>query len=185
MRILRNVTYIAYISCAGLALFAAARPATAMSVPMPRGKRLTATVAKLDADLFAAYNDCDLKSFSHYLAPDIHFYHDRSGLTIGRSKLVATIRTNICGKLRRLLVPGTLEVYPIPGYGALETGDDQFCELRTGNCDFFSKFAQLWHYRHGTWLLSIVFSYDHHSGSHAHVHERSPDHGGRRPPPET
>jgi len=87
--------------------------------------------------------------------------------------------TNICGKLRRVLVPGTLAVYPIPGYGALETGADQFCELRTGNCDFFSKFSQLWHYRHGAWLLSIVFSYDHHAGSPSGGRARSPRHSAK------
>ena len=141
---------------------------------MPTGKQLTGTVTKLDANLFAAYNDCDLTSFARYVAPDIQFYHDKSGLTVGRSKLVASIRNNICGKLRRVLVPGTLAVYPIPGYGALETGADQFCELRTGNCDFFSKFTQLWQYRNGAWLLTIVFSYDHHAGSRTGGHVSSP-----------
>jgi hypothetical protein len=165
MRTLNHIAQFAYISCIGLALFALACPARAVSMPMPTGKQLTATITKLDANLFAAYNDCDLALFASYIAPNIEFYHDRSGLTVGRSKLVATIRTNICGKLRRVLVPGTLAVYPIPGYGALETGADQFCELRTGNCNFYSKFSQLWHFRHGTWLLSIVFSYDHHTGS--------------------
>jgi hypothetical protein len=163
---LRRIAHIAYILCIGLALLAsAARSARAASLPIPTGKRLTVAVTKLDADLFAAYNDCDLVSFARYIAPDIQFFHDKGGLTVGRSKLVASIRDNICGKLRRILVPGTLEVYPIPGYGALETGTDRFCDLHTGKCDFFSKFTQLWEYRRGTWLLSIVFSYDHHTGS--------------------
>lgn len=29
---------------------------------MPTGKQLTATITKLDAGLFGAYNDCDLTS---------------------------------------------------------------------------------------------------------------------------
>lgn len=91
---------------------------------------------------------------------------------------------NICGKLRRLLVPGTLRVYPIPGYGALETGTDQFCELRSGNCDFFSKFSQLWHYRNGKWLLSIVFSYDHHKGLRAGGPHRPSGHSARESHPQ-
>lgn len=132
---------------------------------------------------FASYNHCDLASFARYIAPNIHFYHDKSGLTVGRSKLVSAIRTNIFGKLRRVLVPGTLAVYPIPGYGTLETGDDQFCELRTGNCNFFSEFSQLWHYRHGTWQLTIVFSYDHHTGSSTDGHAGSRRRGVKRPQP--
>jgi Domain of unknown function (DUF4440) len=173
MRALSHIAQFAYISCIVLILLTAARPARAVSLPMPTGTELTATVRQLDANLFAAYNDCDLASFARYIAPHIQFYHDKSGLTVGRSKLVAAIRTNICGKLRRVLVPGTLAVYPIPGYGALETGANQFCEVRTGNCNFFSKFSQLWQYRHGTWLLSIAFSYDHHTGSRTGGHTRS------------
>jgi len=173
MRALSHIAQFAYIFCISLILLAAARPARAASLPMPTGKELTATVRQLDANLFAAYNDCDLASLARYIAPHIQFYHDKSGLTVGRSKLVATIRTNICGKLRRVLVPGTLAVYPIPGYGALETGVDQFCELRTGKCNFFSRYSQLWHYRHGTWLLTIVFSYDHRTGSRIGGHTGS------------
>lgn len=140
MKSLNHIAHIAHVSRIGLMLLAsAARPVLAASLPIPTGKQLTATVTKLDSNLFAAYNDCNLTTFARYVAPDIQFYHDRSGLTVGRSKLVATIRTNICGKLRRVLVPGTLAVYPIPGYGALETGADRFCEVRTGNCNFFSS----------------------------------------------
>jgi hypothetical protein len=128
---------------------------------MPTGDELTAVVTKLDATLFDAYNSCDLVSFARYVAPDIEFYHDKGGFEPGRQKLVQSIKNNICGKLRRVLIPGTLEIYPIPGYGALETGADRFCVLQTGNCDAYSKFSQLWKYQNGTWLLTRVFSYDH------------------------
>lgn len=83
MRILDFVARTAYTSCIGLARLTSASSAIAASLPMPTGKQLTATVAKLDDNLFAAYNDCDLTSFAHYIAPDIHFYHDKSGF--GRS----------------------------------------------------------------------------------------------------
>jgi hypothetical protein len=162
IRELKGIAQIAYICGIGLAVLASAtRPAHAGSLPMPTGDQLAAVVTKLDADLFAAYNSCDLVSFARYVAPNIEFYHDKGGFEPGRQKLVQSIRDNICGKLRRVLVPGTLEIYPIPGYGALETGADRFCDLQTGNCDAFSKFAQLWKYQNGTWLLTRVFSYDH------------------------
>jgi len=153
---------IAYFLCIDLVLASLGRPGHAESLRMPTGKQLTGTVTELDANLFAAYNNCDLVSFARYIAPNIEFYHDNGGLTVGRPKLVESIRNNICGKLRRVLVPGTLEVYPIAGYGALETGADRFCDLLTGNCEAFSRFAQLWKYHNGTWVLSRVFSYDHH-----------------------
>ena len=80
-----RIAHIAFICCIGLVLAASARPARAASSPMPTGKDLTDTVTKLDASFFAAYNDCDLVSFARYVAPDIRFYHDKSGLMVGRS----------------------------------------------------------------------------------------------------
>lgn len=151
------------ISCIALAVLASASLPVRAELPMPTGNQLTTVVTDLDANLFAAYNSCDLVSFARFIAPDIEFYHDKGGFEFGRQKLVQSIKDNICGKLRRVLVPGTLEVYPIPGYGALETGADRFCDLQTGNCDAFSKFSQLWKYQNGTWRLTRVFSYDHRS----------------------
>jgi len=162
IRELKGLAQIAYICAVNLAILASAiPPAHAAPLPMPTGDQLTAVVTKLDADLFAAYNSCDLVAFARYIAPNIEFYHDKGGFEPGSQELIQSVRNNICGKLRRVLVAGTLEIYPIPGYGALETGADRFCDSRTGNCDAFSKFAQLWKYESGTWRLTRVFSYDH------------------------
>jgi hypothetical protein len=35
---------------------------------------------------------------------------------------VEALKNNICGKVRRELVAGTLEVYPLHGFGAVEIG---------------------------------------------------------------
>ena len=80
------------------------------------------TIQSLDTQLFDAYNHCDLDKFGSFLADDLEFYHDKTGLSRGRPALVGGIKNNICGKVTRELVPGTLEVYPIANYGAVETG---------------------------------------------------------------
>lgn len=129
---------------------------------MPMGNELTATVTALDATLFGAYNRCDLATFARYTAPDVEFYHDKGGLTLGREKLVESVKNNICGKVRRELVPGSLEIFPIKDFGAVEMGTHRFCELSTGRCDGIARFVQLWQYRDGNWLLTRVISYDHH-----------------------
>src|SRR5271156_4501524 len=84
------------------------------------------TIQALDAKLFDAYNHCDLEKFGSLLADDLEFYHDKSGLTSGRQALVEGVKNNICGKVTRELVPGTLEVYPIANYGAVEIGVHRF-----------------------------------------------------------
>jgi hypothetical protein len=129
------------------------------SVPLDESQ-LTATVTALDSALFGAYNRCDLTTFASYIAPDVEFYHDKGGVTLGRDKLVDSVRHNICGKLRRGLIAGTLEVDAIKGYGAVETGSHRFCEIGTGHCAV-ARFVHLWHYHNGVWQLSRVISYDH------------------------
>ena len=122
------------------------------------------TVASLDAALFDAYNRCDLEKFGSLVADDLEFYHDKDGLSRGRQSLVDGVKNNICGKVRRELVPGSLEVYPLNGYGAVEMGVHRFYELKGSNPTRPSgeaKFFMLWENKDGVWKLTRVISYDH------------------------
>jgi uncharacterized protein DUF4440 len=64
---------------------------------------LTVKVAALDAEIFDAYNKCDLAKFGSFLAEDLEFYHDQGGLSVGRQATVESVKNNICGKVRRYL----------------------------------------------------------------------------------
>jgi hypothetical protein len=120
------------------------------------------TIQALDTQLFDAYNRCDLTTFSSLIAEDIEFYHDKTGLAVGRQALVEAIKNNICGKVTRELVPGTLEVYPIAQYGAVEIGIHRFHHPHDNGVGE-AKFIQLWQNKEGIWKISRVISFDHHS----------------------
>ena len=45
---------------------------------------------------------------------------------LGRQAFLDAIKNNTCGVMIRELVPGTLQVYPIKGYGAIEMGIHRF-----------------------------------------------------------
>lgn len=45
---------------------------------------------------------------------------------MGKEPFLAAIKQNICGKVQRTLLPDTLEVYPLKGYGAVEIGIHRF-----------------------------------------------------------
>jgi hypothetical protein len=129
---------------------------------------LVRTVTRLDTQLFDAYNRCDLEKLGALVAADLEFYHDQTGLSRGREAFLEAIRNNICGKVHRELVPGTLEVYPLAHYGALETGAHVFCDPRqSARCDpaksGSAKFVMLWQQNGSTWQLTRVVSYDHQS----------------------
>ncbi|NII75135.1 ketosteroid isomerase-like protein [Dyella sp. SG562] len=129
---------------------------------IPQGDALVRTVNELDKKVFDAYNSCDLKTFGDFFSADIEFYHDNGGLMLGREPVVEATRRNICHKVRRELV-GTLEVYPIKDYGAIETGTHRFCQIGGKTCQGEGKFLHIWRYQNGQWQLTRVVSYDHHS----------------------
>src|SRR5438045_4716294 len=80
--------------------------------------------AALDAALFDSYNKCDLDRFASFFVDDAEFYHDQGGVTLGKTTLTDSVKKNICGKVTRELV--SLKVFPMKGYGMLETGVHRF-----------------------------------------------------------
>src|SRR4051794_21507024 len=133
----------------------------AHSQTAPSPDALFKTIQSLDTQLFDAYNHCDLEKFGSLIADDIEFYHDKSGLSRGRPALVEGIRNNICGKVTRELVPGTLEVYPIANYGAVEIGVHRFHHPHDDSNNGEAKFIHLWQNKNGSWKITRVISFDH------------------------
>jgi len=124
---------------------------------------LLRTIAALDTAVFDAYNRCDLEKLGSFFAEDLEFYHDQSGLTRSRQSLVEAVKNNICGKVTRELVPGTLEVYPLKGYGAVEIGVHRFHHLGRESTEPVgeAKFIHLWQNEDGAWKITRVISFDH------------------------
>ena len=133
----------------------------AQNAPAPEA--LFQTIQSLDTQLFDAYNHCDLGKFGALLADDLEFYHDKTGLSRGRAALVEGIKNNICGKVTRELVPGTLEVYPIADYGAVEIGVHRFHHPGHESTEEVgeAKFIHLWQKKDGAWKVTRVISFDH------------------------
>jgi Domain of unknown function (DUF4440) len=122
---------------------------------------LTRTVTALDAQVFDAYNRCDLTAFAAFFTSDVEFYHDKGGVTWDRQSVVDNTRKYICHKVRRELMAGTLKVYPIKDYGAIEEGEHRFCQLDTGKCEGIAKFLMIWRNKDETWQMTRVISYGH------------------------
>lgn len=121
-------------------------------------------IAHMDSVLFNAFNTRDVEKFKSLFSEDLEFYHDKGGLTnyeytINFMKDVAKNNNN---GLRRDLVKGSLEVYPIPGYGAIEIGAHTFCHLENDkqNCGTF-KFVHIWQKKNDEWKITRVVSYGH------------------------
>lgn len=121
-------------------------------------------VQSLDAKLFDAYNHCDLTTLGKMVADDLEFYHDQTGLSVGKVPFLAAIKENICGKVQRELLPETLEVYPLKGYGAVEIGVHRFRHPGRPEEVGDAKFVMLWQEKDGDWKVTRVISYYHNHG---------------------
>jgi hypothetical protein len=145
-------------------LSAASVTAGAQTVPsldsIKSQEELTQAIMALDKQLFDAYNTCNIEKLGTLVTDDLEFYHDKTGLAVGKQVFLDAIKKNICGKVTRELVQGSLEVYPLHGYGAVEIGVHRF--HHPGNSDVGeAKFIHLWQYKDGAWKITRVISYDH------------------------
>lgn len=122
---------------------------------------LTQTIAQLDADVFDAYNRCDLAAFSTFFAPDVEFYRDAGGATFDRETVVENTRKYICNKVRRELIASSLIVYPIKNFGAISEGEHRFCPVAGGACEGAAKFLMIWRQEPNGWRITRVISYGH------------------------
>ena len=146
-----------------------AAPAVAQSAPplekIENQQELDRAGAALDAALFETYNKCDLETFASFFDEHVEFYHDQGGVTLGRAALTESVKNNICGKVTRELVPGSLKVFYMKGYGMLETGVHRFHHPGREDTEGVGEgqFIHLWQYKDGAWRITRVISYDHHS----------------------
>ena len=120
-------------------------------------------IAQLDSLLFAAYNNQDITTMKSLFSKDLEWYQDNGGLLYYDQ--VFKNFENILqrdSKINRTLVKGSLSVFPIKNYGAVETGEHRFCHKENGknDCGIF-KFMMLWQKKEGEWKITRVISYNH------------------------
>jgi ketosteroid isomerase-like protein len=120
-------------------------------------------ILQQDTAMFDAFNAHQLDKVAAYFDDGLEFYHDQGGLS-GKRESLAGIKGMFDQNngMRRDLVPGTFEVYPIKDYGAIEIGAHRFCHQENGkdDCGVF-KFLHVWQKQHGGWRITRVISYGH------------------------
>ncbi|MEX0287978.1 MAG: nuclear transport factor 2 family protein [Flavobacteriaceae bacterium] len=122
-------------------------------------KTLYETIVALDSIYFTAYNNCNMKKQDEMYAEDLEFYHDKGGLATSKKDILESIENNICGKVTRELVAGSIEVYPINGFGAVEIGMHKFHNNQEPDAvSEPSKFIVIWKQDGDNWLISRVIS---------------------------
>ncbi|HEX8703456.1 MAG TPA: nuclear transport factor 2 family protein [Myxococcaceae bacterium] len=138
----------------------------------PPSPELVAQLAELDRQLFDAVFGCRIDTLASLVAEDFEFLHDKWGQTATSGPAFVEAVHQGCEKqktgenftARRELVPGTMTVHVLKGYGAMQLGTHRFFALQPGRPDRLTetgKFIDVWKQQDGRWKLARVISYDH------------------------
>ena len=123
-------------------------------------------IARMDSLLFEAFNHCEAEKFRAFLTDDNEFYHDKGGL----ADLQATMKSyqrncdDDTESTRRTLVKGSMEVFPVPGFGAMQLGSHQFWVTPKGEKEYAGgiyRFLNVWKKTDDGWKLARIMSFDH------------------------
>ncbi len=151
-----------------LIIIAVSVAATAQSqetyIYKPQSQELYNTIVHMDSVYFNAYNTCDMETQAAIYSDSMEFYHDKGGLMTSKKDLLAALKQNICGKVTRVLVPGSIEVYEIAGFGALEIGYHRFINHQESETPSNpGRFVVFWRHVNNKWQIYRVASM--HAGS--------------------
>ena len=154
-------------------LLAFSLPLAAQTAGPKPTQELTDEIRAADVALFSAFFDrCDIEALKGMVTDDFEMIHDKGGRVASSAKeFIANIegtcarqKTGEDYRARRELIPGSIKVYPVNNYGAIEVGEHRFFQLLPGKPEKLvevSLFTQVWKKEDGVWKLARVLSYDH------------------------
>ncbi len=143
------------------------------TIPIPEGAALRQAVLAADARFFRLFfEECDPAEAATALTADFEMYHDKAGVVATAAAPFVDDYLKACTaraapdawRSRRELLPETLRIDPVPGFGAIEEGEHVFYERRGDGPEKKvgqARFVQLWKLEDGRWKLARVFSYAH------------------------
>jgi hypothetical protein len=103
---------------------------------------------------------------------DFEMFHDKGGRVATSGADYVQQSADTCKRQSegidflstRKLVPGSLKVYPINNYGAIETGVHEFFAVKKGEPDRLTETGQftiVWKEENGQWRAARALSFDH------------------------
>ena len=122
-------------------------------------------IFKADSTMFYAFNNCDSAEYKKYLADDLEFYHDLGGLHFLSEEMQSV--KEMCDRnshIRRELINGTLEIYKLGNFEAVEMGVHRIYHTNKGETEHISgdyKFIHVWQKKDGVWKIKRIISYGH------------------------
>jgi hypothetical protein len=132
-------------------------------------QRLVEVLTEKDLALFdAVFTTRDDAALRALLSEDFEFYHDSNGLvSTSADEFVASIRKSTDAAMQRRVVSGSVKVYPLQDFGAIQEGVHEFLVVENAEPPRLvetARFFHVWQKQDGDWKLKREFSYDHRGG---------------------
>lgn len=165
---IRQLMFAAVLASASAGL---AGPSTKPEIP--GGAALTEAIRAADIALFRLFFEgCDPVKLRGMVTDDMEFYHDKGGVTSATGAVFVQDYAQSCEarksadawRSRRVLLPESLHVDPVPGFGAMEIGEHQFYERKGDGPEKLvgrAGFAMVWRLDGAIWKLHRVLSFGH------------------------
>lgn len=161
---IKNSIYIILINFLIISSFSSCKPRKDVGADLifthkPSDKMLYDKIVSMDSIYWQAYNSCDMETQELIYSEDLEFYHDLNGLRTSKDVMLKAIKTKICGKITRELVEGSIEVYPIKDFGAVQFGLHKFHNKQEPDATSKpSRFVFIWKLDDGNWKITRVIS---------------------------
>lgn len=124
-----------------------------------QSQELYREIVQMDSIWEDSYNHCKMDVQQQLISENIEFYHDIGGLSTSKEKLMNAYKKNICGQVTRELLKGSIEVYPIKDFGAVEMGYHRFHSIHdTGPNSHYARFIHIWKKEDNQWKITRVIS---------------------------
>ncbi len=161
---IKNSIYISILNFLIISCFSSCRTGKNVGEDLiftykPADKILYDKIVSIDSIYWQAYNSCDMGTQEFIYSEDLEFYHDLNGLRTSKDVMLEAIKTKICGKITRELVDGSIEVYPIKDFGAVQLGLHKFHNKQEPDAiSKPSRFIIIWKHDDGHWKITRVIS---------------------------
>lgn len=118
---------------------------------------------RMDSLLFAAFNSRNIEKLKQYFSVGLELYQDNAGVR----NYLETMEgfASVFSKdyiLNRELVKGSMEMYPIKDFGAIQSGLHTFSHVENGKMERATfKFMHIWEKTKEGWKIKRLITYDH------------------------
>jgi Domain of unknown function (DUF4440) len=115
-------------------------------------------IVSLDACLTDACNRNNEHEIGSFFSDNLLFYRDNQPSPLDKRAFIGEMKRTVLGQARREVVMGSIHVYPVKGYGAMEIGLQRFAGGHT-KLGAAGKFVMLWRNEGGNWKVTQIVNF--------------------------